>query len=326
MFGRAAMGLQLLLLIGVVLFPGASSEEELEELWPFVTPTPEDFNLTEADWNQTTGYNIWMPQYHGGDPSKKTYVMMTGGCLPVEERGSFFYQDAAVAFNVSCHELGVECKCRPIIEIPDWNVVINQTLWPPFFHDMHHCSWEIRRILDEHRRGVIDVAGIAAKCDFRHPQIYDEARELGVPIFLLGANPLTSDDEDFGVPEPEGYIGTDQVFLGQTMARVLKQLAPDGREYGFIMQWDSPFARTIRDAFNEEMEEDHSTKEDRVTWNEVKKYPYESPYNYSYYGCHHMVSLEPFIYINRNEPTIPILNPLSFLNALSFFRHARWRG
>ena len=281
------------LLLGVFSFLGASSEEELEELWPFVTPTPEDFNLTEADWNLTTGYNIWMPQYNGGDPSKKTFVMMTGGCLPVEYGGSFFYQDAAVAFNVSCEELGIECKCRPIIDFPDWNVNISETLWPPFSHDMHHCSWEIRRILDEHRRGVIDLGGISAKCDFRHPQIYDEARELGVPIFLLGANPLTPEDEEYGVPEPEGYIGTDQVFLGQTMARVLKQLKPAGSVYGFIMQWESPFARTIRDAFNEEMEENPSDKETRVTWNEVNRYPYGSPYTDSYFDCHHMVSWEP---------------------------------
>jgi hypothetical protein len=276
-------------LLGVFKLREATSNEELEELWPFVYPSPEYFNLTEEDWNQTTGYNIWMPQYHGGDPSKKTFVMMTGGCLPEEDGGSDFFQDAAVAFNASCVEHGLECQCRPILTVPEWNVFINETMWEPIFHDMHHCSWEIRRILDEHRRGVIDLAGISAKCDLRHPQIYDEARELGVPIFLLQANPLTPDDEEYGLPEPDGYIGTDQEFLGKTMAKVLKRLAPDGSVYGFIMQWDSPSARTIRDAFIDEMAEEPSDNKDRATWHEVARYPFESAYNYSFYDCHHMV-------------------------------------
>jgi hypothetical protein len=275
-------------LLGVLSLPNVAGDDEVDDLWPFVIPAPEDLNITESDWNQTTGYNVWMPEYSGGDPTKKTFVMMTGGCLPIEEGGSYFFQDAAIAFEVGCEERGLECKCRPIVDIDEWNVFINETLWDPLSHDMHHCSWEIRRILDEHRRGVIDLAGIAAKCDFRHPQIYDEARELGVPIFLLGYNPLTPEDEEYGLPEPDGYIGTDLEFLGQTMARVLKQLAPSGSVYGFIMQWESPSARTIRDGFNDEMEDAPSDRENRATWHEVSRYPYESPYNYSV-SCQHMV-------------------------------------
>lgn len=68
---------------------------------------------------------------------------------------------------------------------------------------MHHCSWEIRRILDEHRRGLIKLGGISAKCDLRHPEIYDEARELRVPVFLMEKNAPKLGDEDYGKPERE---------------------------------------------------------------------------------------------------------------------------
>lgn len=276
------------LILGAAALPRIAGEQELEEWWDFVNASPEDFNLTEADWNQTSGYNMWMPQYNGGDPTKKTFVMLTGGCISTDEGGDFFLQDAARGFNDACAERGIECKCRPIVSRPNWNVPLDDQVAQDVFKSMHHCSWEIRRILDEHRRGLIDLAGISAKCDLRHPQIYNEARELGVPIFLLGANPLTPEDEEYGLPEPEGYIGTDQRFLGQTMARLLKQLKPGGSIFAFIMQWNSPNARRIRDAFIEEMEDDPSDDENRATWREVTRYPYEQPYNISI-PCHHMV-------------------------------------
>jgi hypothetical protein len=72
------------------------------------------------------------------------------------------------------------------------------------------------------------------------------------------------------------------------MARVLKQLDPNGGKYGFVMQWYSAGALRQRVGFNAEMAEDPSEEEDRSTWSEVDRYPYEFPYNLSV-PCHYMV-------------------------------------
>ena len=86
----------------------------------------------------------------------------------------------------------------------------------------------------------------------------------------------------------DSYIGSDHESYGRTMARVLKQLNPNGGKYGFVMQWESPGALQQRVGFNAEMAEDTSEEEDRPLWSEVERYPYERPYNLSV-PCHHMV-------------------------------------
>jgi hypothetical protein len=178
----------------------------------FYLPPVTDPNITEL----ATGYNPWMTKYTGSpDPQKLTFVLMTGGCLPVEEGGSSFYQDASTGFRQRCEELDIACQCRPMIKTSKMNPPQPTSLYDGF----HESVWEVRRILEEHRQGRINVGGISAKLSYQDPELFEEARELGVPIFLMGVNKPYPGEPEYNFPQPTGFIGTDQAFLGRTMAR-----------------------------------------------------------------------------------------------------------
>jgi hypothetical protein len=106
-------------------------------------------------------------------------------------------QDARNGWWDTCEKLGIECQCRPIIKYTKWNVPVESF----YYGGIHHCSWEIMRILDEHQRGLIKLGGISAKCSLRNPEIYNRARELGVPVFLMETNAPRPGDSDYGKPE-----------------------------------------------------------------------------------------------------------------------------
>jgi hypothetical protein len=130
-------------------------------------------------------------------------LLITGGCIPVDEGGSDSYQDARNGWWDTCEKLGIECQCRPMSKYNNWNVPINASDVSShnLYQDMHAASWEVLRILDEHRRGLIKLGGLSVKCDFRHPEIYNQARELGVPVFLMGRNEPRPGEENYGLPQ-----------------------------------------------------------------------------------------------------------------------------
>eukprot|EP00977_Amphora_coffeiformis_P000770 scaffold162_cov176-Amphora_coffeaeformis.AAC.30 len=240
----------------------------------FSLPPPPYPNVTQL----TYGYNPWMDQYTGVPKSDSTtvptIVLLTGGCLPLEEGGSDFYQDAETGFREQCSQFvkeGIQCQCRP---------VINPTLWNPpqadesIYEGMAECVWEIRRLLDEHRRGLLNVGGISAKCSYEDPSVFAEAEALGVPLFLMGVNQPFPGEPQYDMFQPTGFIGTDQAFLGRTMARLLKQLRPEGGTYAFLMSWSSVGMGRRRLGFVEEMEKDNGHN-DRPQWHEVEEYPFD---------------------------------------------------
>jgi hypothetical protein len=148
----------------------------------FLLPPVNYPNVTEATW----GYNPWMSKYIT-DPTKITIVMMTGGCLSVEEGGSAFYQDAAKGFWQRCAELDINCQCRPIIKPTEWNPPMEDN---SIYYDNNitEAAWHIKKLFADHRAGRINVGAISAKAGYETglPEIYDEARELDIPIFLMG--------------------------------------------------------------------------------------------------------------------------------------------
>jgi hypothetical protein len=234
----------------------------------YLPPVPaNDLNITEL----TTGYNPWMNRYSGSpDPQKLTFVLMTGGCLPLEEGGSDFYQDTGTGFRQRCKELNISCQCRPIIKTDKMNPPQPESL----FNGMADAVWEVRRVLEEHRQGRINVGGISAKLSYQDPEVFNEARELGVPIFLMGDNQPYPDEMEYIVPQPTGFIGTDEAFVGRTMARLLQQLRPSGGTYGFVTDWTSPGMRRRRLGFVEEISKDNE-QENRPDWFEVD-YPFNT--------------------------------------------------
>jgi hypothetical protein len=229
-----------------------------------------DPNITQATW----GFNPWMERYNAAsvDPTVVTHVMLTGGCLPVEEGGSNFYQDAGTGFRQRCAELGIACQCRPAIKPEKWN--------PPqadksIFNGSEECVWFIRLLLDEVRRGLITVGGISAKCSYQDPAVFEEAAALGVPLFLMGINKPYEGELEYDWPQPTGFIGTDQAFLGRTMARLLQQLRPEGGTFGFVTDWKSAGMMRRRLGFVREIAKQNEQDDRPHHWTEVT-YPFNT--------------------------------------------------
>ena len=246
----------------------------------FYLPPP----LNESIRTLTTGYNPWMNKYTGHNPDVGPdvphIVLMTGGCLPLEENGSTFLRDAGRGFIQRCQELldknvygrdQLACQCRPILSPTKFN--------PPYEHGtalyqgMAECVWEIRRLLQEHRQGLIRVGGISAKCSYEDQTLFTEAEELGIPLFLIGVN-QPFPDEAFAVgPQPTGFVGSDLAYLGSTMARLLKQLRPSGGRYAFVTSWTSQSMGRRKHGFIQEIESDNHI-EGRAHWHEIEEYPF----------------------------------------------------
>ena len=271
----------LLGIFAAILFPirsvsGVLDLSYLTDLEPleFHLPTVTDPNVTE----NIVGYNPWMPRYQGSaDPSKPTIVLMTGGCLPVEEGGSDFYQDARRGFYDECAKFGdVQCQCRPIIDPSKWQPkeilgLTDETI----FNGIVECKWEIRRLLDEHKKGLINVAGISAKCSFDQPELFDELREHNIPIFLMGVNQPFPDEPEYNVPQPTGFLGTDQAFLGKTLARLLVQLRPEGGRFATMLNWGSTGMVRRRYGFLQEISKD-ADQGNQPRWREIEEYPFNT--------------------------------------------------
>jgi hypothetical protein len=246
----------------------------------YLPPEPlNDPNITEL----TTGYNPWMSKYTGSsDPQELTFVLMTGGCLPLDEGGSDFYQDTGTGFRQRCKELNINCQCRPIIKTHKMNPPQPESL----FNGMIDAVWEVRRILEEHRQGRINVAGISAKLSYQDPEVFNEARKLGIPIFLMGVNKPYPDENESNMPQPTGFIGTEEAFVGRTMARLLKQLRPEGGSYGFVTSWTSAGMGRRRLGFVEEISKDNE-QENRPDWFEVD-YPFKTVNSKGFSDCDYM--------------------------------------
>ena len=271
---------------------------------------------------QHGGYNPWMSKYNYKgvkDPEAPVIVMMTGGCLPLEEGGSDFYQDAGRGFPQRCEELNLNCQCRPIIKPQKWN--------PPqpdasIFNGTAEFVWEIRRLLDEHRRGLINVGGISAKATYHDPRIFDEAKEMGIPIFLVGINKPLPGEKEYSLSQPTDFIGTNQAFLGRTMARLLKQLRPNGGTYGFIVNWDGPGMLRRRLGFVEEISKDNE-QDNKPHWFEVD---YPLPINASRGGwshCHYM-DCQMETLANPEKGPSPTAIIMLFQSALRHANYTTW--
>jgi hypothetical protein len=154
----------------------------------FYLPSPEELNITTTT-NYTWGYNPWMEEYSHRSvlPERPIYVMLAGACLPEEEGGSESMGDMSIGWNITCASLNMYCQCRPIVKTDKWNTDTYPST--DIYQGLHHCSWETRRVLDEHRKGLVKLAGVSTRCGMVNGEIYDEARELGVPIFVTDMNP-----------------------------------------------------------------------------------------------------------------------------------------
>ena len=175
--------------------------------------------------------------------------------LAIVSGTSAFFEAVPAGWNKKCAELGVTCLYR------DSNFSD-----PEFVKDIHihPCAWQMRRLFE------MQVDGIAAKCGFNvDPEVFREAKDKGIPVVVFDTSPPTEEEKAIHV-EPAAYIGTDNAFMGRTLARLLKQLKPAGGTYAIVAKTNSVVQQERIDGFVEEIEKDNE-REDRAHWFEVER-------------------------------------------------------
>ena len=163
--------------------------------------------------------------------------------------GSTFFEPVGRGFMSKCQELGIECLVR--LENPNYTSSAGY----------EHC-YSKQVVIDEFIAEGVD--GIALKpCDEYN---IESATSQNIPVVTF--------DSDFNETDRAAYIGTDQVFLGRTMARLLRQLRPGGGTFVIVG------AKEGRDEgfLDEIMKDNH--RSDRAHWypldvNLTKEYGYE---------------------------------------------------
>jgi gamma-aminobutyric acid type B receptor len=157
--------------------------------------------------------------------------------------GSSFFAPIEHGWDRQCRNLGVTCHYRDS----------NET-------DECGCECSHARMIKEFI-AMKNIHGIAmSPCrstELMRP-IIDEASEAGIPIVTF----------DTDVPDSKrvAYVGTDNRFLGRTMARLLKQLRPEGGTFAII-----GIRKQERvEGFTEEITK-HSGRDGKAQWHEVER-------------------------------------------------------
>ncbi|GAX11783.1 hypothetical protein FisN_7Lh167 [Fistulifera solaris] len=98
--------------------------------------------------------------------------------------------------------------------------------------------------------------------------VINRAVEKGIPVVTF--------DSDAPLSNRQAYIGTDNTFFGAQIAKVLKQLQPNGGTYALLTTFDSPNLQERVRGFQEEMK-----REKGVLWREVIDSPADIAANVS---------------------------------------------
>ena len=155
--------------------------------------------------------------------SPHTFVMINGG--------SHFFDPAEIGWEKRCHEIGVKCEYYRKLSTSG----------------CCNCSDYQAQVLQElMTRGADEIDGIAmAPCDGYElaPYIKRVVEEAGIPVVLYDTESANS--------SRVAYVGTDNYFMGVTMAQSLKQLRPEGGNLwvfyrGQYIQLGSPHSRLCR--------------------------------------------------------------------------------
>lgn len=104
------------------------------------------------------------------------------------------------------------------------------------------------------------VDGISAACNFDDLTPWRKAYDKGIPLVAFDGRP----PEGFPIPI-EAYVGTDNVFLGRTQARLLKQLRPEGGTFALV---HTPAFEDRVEGFRDEVFKNND-REDRANWLEA---------------------------------------------------------
>ena len=84
--------------------------------------------------------------------------------------------------------------------------------------------------------------------------------DLMKPIIDGATIPVITFDSDAPTSKRQAYVGTDNYFMGQTLAKVAQQIHPDGGTYAIVSSDDSPNIRQREAGFRSEMNPDRWTE------------------------------------------------------------------
>lgn len=177
--------------------------------------------------------------------------------------GSDFFLPVESGWENRCRELGLNCH-----------------YWKPPNLDVGNCSAYQIELLEqlaavklggERNYSILDqdivLDGIAlAPCDVAllSPSVKYVVEEAGVPI--------TTFDTDMPETPRAAYVGTDNYFMGVTMAQVAQQLRPEGGTFLIVSASDKENIEARVDGFRAEISKDNE-REGKAQWHEIKGSP-----------------------------------------------------
>jgi gamma-aminobutyric acid type B receptor len=155
------------------------------------------------------------------------------------------------------------------------------------------------------------VDGIAVTCTYDVPEVFQEAADKGIPVVTFDSPPP---------PEiaHEAYIGTDNSFLGRTLARLLRQLRPEGGTFA-IIALASSFNQSLRvEGFTDEIMK-HNDRERSAHWYKVER-------NFTDEGLQPMEQMELYSLLNPTAMIIMYQSPMRDPNWTDFVDANRHRN
>ena len=217
--------------------------------------------------------------------------------LALYNGGSLFFEPVYEGWFHQCKLLGITCYAS---QQPDGDD------GPP-------------RKCFEYRREQVEkwmdmgVSGIALKPCSEHDEmrkLFDEAKQRGVFITLL--------DGDVANSSRMSYVGTDNAFMGRTMAKLLRQLRPEGGNYTFV-----GFKDPRNRGFVEEITR-YNHRDDRAHWYEMEGPTHD--HLWAYYRVNNETDSHPF----KNPPGhnyMPVMERAAALNptAMIFMKQTPMR-
>ena len=171
------------------------------------------------------------------------FVMLNGG--------SSFFEPAQVGWENQCRELGLRCDYYQVASAEGVG-----------------CTEFQKQMLTGYWNGTHDkVDGIAmAPCHGYElaPYFQRVVQEAGIPVVLF--------DTDSHNSSRAAYVGTDNYFMGITMANVLKQLRPEGGTFGIFTSGGKPNLEARVQGFVNELTRDNH-KDGKAHWEQIPESP-----------------------------------------------------
>jgi ABC-type sugar transport system substrate-binding protein len=156
----------------------------------------------------------------------------------------------------------------------------------------------------------LDGIAVSPQCtvEFMEPLIA-EAFEAGVPIVTF--------DSDVPNSKRVAYVGTDNVFLGRTMAKLLRQLRPDGGTYAIVSPKEGRLEGFVKEITR------YNDQDDRAHWYEVAG-SQEGVEGNRFFGLDYMEDMEKYALLNTSAMIIMKQSPMRQTNWTDFvdaYRH-----